>query len=188
LLKQKLQIIPYSRGQETARTIISLSNFFTVTPEAGEKNGSQVKGVLSGRLEGVLGASGQDTRDLVNFITLVQANVDAGFTSWSKGFGTLDLGLTDELRVDLTRLDVNEPVSGEGTLTIGQRYPFKMSLEVYAEKNGVYQAFSNFGGEGRGFTVNVQAVPEPLTMLASATALGFGAFFKRQHSKKQKKS
>lgn len=32
-----------------------------------------------------------------------------------------------------------------------------------------------------------QSVPEPLTMLASATALGFGAFFKRQHSKNQKK-
>jgi len=33
-----------------------------------------------------------------------------------------------------------------------------------------------------------QPVPEPLTMLASATALGFGAFFKRQHSKKPQKS
>ena len=33
-----------------------------------------------------------------------------------------------------------------------------------------------------------QSVPEPLTMLGSATALGFGALFKRQHSRKQKKS
>ena len=33
-----------------------------------------------------------------------------------------------------------------------------------------------------------QPVPEPLTMLASATAVGFGAFFKRQHSKNPKKS
>jgi hypothetical protein len=33
-----------------------------------------------------------------------------------------------------------------------------------------------------------ESVPEPLTMLASATAVGFGAFFKRQHSKKSQKS
>jgi hypothetical protein len=31
-------------------------------------------------------------------------------------------------------------------------------------------------------------VPEPLTILASATALGFGALFKREHSKQQKKA
>ena len=30
-------------------------------------------------------------------------------------------------------------------------------------------------------------VPEPLTILGSATALGFGALLKRQHSQKQKK-
>ena len=31
-------------------------------------------------------------------------------------------------------------------------------------------------------------VPEPLTILGSATGVGFAAFFKRKHSKKQKKS
>ena len=30
------------------------------------------------------------------------------------------------------------------------------------------------------------AVPEPLTILGTGTAIGFGAFFKRQTSKKQK--
>jgi hypothetical protein len=181
---------PSSLGRETARTIISLSNFFTVTPESGEKNGDKVKGVLSGRLEGVFFTSGQDTRNVVNFLTLVQAEVDAGFTSWSKGVGTLDFQLTDGLIVDPIRTPVNELVSGEGILTIGQRYPFKMSLEVLAEKRGVYQAISNFGGDGRGLTVNIRAepVPEPLTILGSATGLGFAAFFKRKHSKKQKKS
>ncbi|MEQ8996117.1 MAG: PEP-CTERM sorting domain-containing protein [Coleofasciculus sp. B1-GNL1-01] len=34
----------------------------------------------------------------------------------------------------------------------------------------------------------VSSVPEPLTILGSATALGFGALFKRQQSRKQKKS
>ena len=33
-----------------------------------------------------------------------------------------------------------------------------------------------------------KSVPEPLTILGSATALGFGALLKREHSKKQKKS
>jgi len=65
-----------------------------------------------------------------------------------------------------------------------------MSLEVTASKTGVYQAFSDFTGDGRGLTVNVRAepVPEPLTILGSATGLGFAAFFKRKHSKKQNKS
>jgi hypothetical protein len=41
-----------------------------------------------------------------------------------------------------------------------------------------------------GYDINVQteAVPEPLTILASATALGFGAFFKREVSRKPKKN
>jgi hypothetical protein len=32
------------------------------------------------------------------------------------------------------------------------------------------------------------AVPEPLTILGSSMALGFGALFKKQQSKKQKKN
>ncbi|MEQ9233512.1 PEP-CTERM sorting domain-containing protein [Coleofasciculus sp. E2-BRE-01] len=36
--------------------------------------------------------------------------------------------------------------------------------------------------------IDVKPVPEPLTMLGSATALGFGALLKRQQSRKQKKS
>jgi len=31
------------------------------------------------------------------------------------------------------------------------------------------------------------AVPEPLTVLGAGTAIGFGSFFKRQLSKKQRK-
>lgn len=33
-----------------------------------------------------------------------------------------------------------------------------------------------------------EPVPEPLTILGSATALGFGAFFKREHSRKKSKT
>jgi hypothetical protein len=65
-----------------------------------------------------------------------------------------------------------------------------MSLEVTGVTTGYAQAFSNFSGNGQGFTVDIRTepTPEPLTMLASATALGFGALLKRQNSKKLKKS
>lgn len=38
-----------------------------------------------------------------------------------------------------------------------------------------------------GFTGTIQAVPEPLTMLGAATAVGFGAAFKRRSLKNSKK-
>jgi len=121
-----------------------------------------------------------------SFDTMVEASVDAGFQSFSHSVPYAD----NVLLLGASRKPVNVPFDKAGNLTIGERYPFNMSLTVSASKNGVYQAFSNFSGDGRGLTANVraEAVPEPLTMLASATALGFGAFFKRQHSKNPKKS
>jgi hypothetical protein len=178
---------PSSWGGQSARTIVSLSNFFTVTPGRGEKNGDQVKGFLFGSLEGVLGGTGFSLGELTgSFDTMVEASVDAGFASFSSSVPYS----ASILLLGASRNPVNVPFEKVGNLTIGERYPFNMSLAVSASKTGVYQAFSNFRGDGRGFTANVRAesVPEPLTMLASATALGFGAFFKREHSKKPKKS
>ena len=88
----------------------------------------------------------------------------------------------------ISREEVKDDFFVPGTLTIGERYPFYMKLSVSASKSGAYQTISNFGGEGKGLTANVQVVPEPLTILGSATGVGFAAFFKRKHSKKQKKS
>ncbi|EDX72208.1 hypothetical protein MC7420_8300 [Coleofasciculus chthonoplastes PCC 7420] len=57
--------------------------------------------------------------------------------------------------------------------------------------------YLNIGGQGGGnpeiesenFTISdPEPVPEPLTILGSATALGIGGLLKREHSKKQKKS
>ena len=45
-----------------------------------------------------------------------------------------------------------------------------------------------FTGETSGTVDYTVPVPEPLTIVGSATGLGFAAFFKRKHSKKQKKS
>jgi len=43
-------------------------------------------------------------------------------------------------------------------------------------------------GNFKAKNLNTTKVPEPLTILGSATALGFGALLKREHSKKQKES
>jgi hypothetical protein len=178
---------PLSWGTDSARTIISLSNFFTITPETGEENGDQVKGFLSGTLQGVLSGSGQGVIQEGPWENYGLASVDVGgFESWRGGEGQVGFGS----QVGTTVVNVNQAFNREGFLTIGEQYAFNMSLEVIASKIGVYQAFSDFQGDGRGLTVNMRTepTPEPLTMLASATALGFGAFFKRQHSKNQKKS
>ncbi|MEQ9667568.1 PEP-CTERM sorting domain-containing protein [Coleofasciculus sp. G2-EDA-02] len=56
--------------------------------------------------------------------------------------------------------------------------------------NGEYHIIApNNGGSSVVFDGNLpdpESVPEPLTILGSGMALGFGAFFKRQQSKKQK--
>ena len=184
-------------GPISATTIISLRSLITVTPETGETNGDQVRAVLDGTLEGYYAKSGEDESG-INFLTSVTARVQAdGFEPWRS---TRPIGL-DELPpgtdptngpivVPPGRLPMPESIFREGYLTIGETYALDMSLEVFASKTGRYQATSNFGGENGGLTVNIRAepVPEPLTMLASSTALGFGAFLKRQHSKKPQKS
>ena len=176
---------PLSWTSQAARTIVSLSNVFTVTAETGENNGDTVIGVLSGSLQGILGASVQGVTTAGFYGSLVVASVDAGFASWNSGLGTL-IG-NDQAPLPTI---VNQPFNQQGVLTIGEQYQFNMSLELTALTTGYAQALSNFSGDGQGFTVNVQteSTPEPLTMLASATALGFGAFFKLQHSKKSQKS
>lgn len=179
---------PRSWFFEDVTTIISLSNFFTVTAEKEEKNGEQVKGYLFGNLKGLLAGGGLDVAELTgSFKATVNASVDAGFASFSSSApehsdSVLLLGLSPK--------KVDEPFDIPGVLTIGERYPFHMRLAVTASKTGVYTAISKFSGDDQGFTANVRAesVPEPLTIFGSATGVGFAAFFKRKHSKKQKKS
>lgn len=176
---------PLSWAGEAARTVVSLSNFFTVTAETGENNGDQVRGVLSGSLQGILGGSVEDVTTEGFYASLVLASVDAGFASWDSGLDPFVGNDQDPLPTI-----VNQLFNEEGILTIGEQYQFNMTLELTGVTTGYAQALSNFSGDGQGFTVDVRAesVPEPLTMLASATALGFGAFLKREHSKNQKKS
>jgi len=184
---------PLSWGYNSAIARIKLNSSFTVTPETGERNGDQVKAVLNGTLAGFYANSGEDEPGS-NFFTTVIANVNAGgFAPWrsTRPIGTDEIppggDPNDYIVFPPRRQPITEAFFREGDLTIGNTYAFEMILQVSASKDRRYQATSNFGGDG-GLAVNVQAVPEPLTILGSATGLGFAAFFKRKHSKKQKKS
>jgi len=193
-------------ADQYARATISLSNFFTVTPGLGEKKGDKVKGSLSGSLIGILEDSAMypnytDTYPGIFFTTYptfypfypgtfnaqVDAEVDAGFAFYRSGIPP-NSG-TSSGYADNSTIMVNDHFSVEGILTIGDTYAFNMKLAVIASKTNSIAAISHFRGNGRGLTANVraEAVPEPLTILASATALGFGAFFKREHSKKRQR-
>jgi hypothetical protein len=182
---------PLSWGSNSAIARIKLNSSFTVTPETGERNGDQIKAVLDGMLGGFYANSGLDEPGS-NFFTTVLANVNVGgFASWrsTRPIGTDEIppggNPNDYIVFPPRREPITEAFFMEGDLTIGETYAFEMILQVSASKDRRYQATSNFGGDG-GLTANIrqQPVPEPLTMLGAAAALGYGAIFKRKYSKK----
>lgn len=174
---------PGSWSLENVTTIITLSNFFKVEAGKGEKQGDKVKGLLTGSLNGSLLGIGLDVAELTgSFNSTVEASVDAGFQSFSYS----NSHSASVLFVDVSSKTVKVPINKTGTLTIGEEYPFNMSLTVSATKSGVYQAVSKF--DTAGLTANVEVVPEPVTILGSGLGLGFGVLFKKKYSRKQKKS
>ncbi|MFK0730430.1 MAG: PEP-CTERM sorting domain-containing protein [Gloeotrichia echinulata HAB0833] len=171
---------PASFGSENATSRISLSNFFTVEPGPGEKAGDKVQGRLVGSLTGNLVGTGFDILELTgSFNTSVSASVDAGFQSFSYS----DSNSNSVLLLDASNKKVEPTFNKAGILTIGEQYGFNMELTVSASKVGAYQAYSKFDNT---FFATVEAVPEPVTLLGSATAIGIGALLKREVSKKQK--
>ncbi|MEM6398769.1 MAG: PEP-CTERM sorting domain-containing protein [Cyanobacteria bacterium P01_D01_bin.116] len=173
-----------SYGIQNATTTISLNNTFKIIPGSKDKAGDKAKGILFGKLEGNLIGTGFDFAKLTgSFNTSVEASADAGFASFSDSdsFGN------SVLILDAAKKSVKIPFRKVGIVTIGETYPFNMNLAVSAEKNGAYQALSNFGTT---FTANVsvEPVPEPLTIFGTATALGIGTVFKKKYSKKKAKS
>jgi hypothetical protein len=188
---------PGSLGAENVTTRVSLSNFFTVEAGEGENVGDTVKGRLFGnlggsligagvgKLGGFLGGAGLGSLITINGYheTTVIANVDAGFQSFSYS----DSNSGDVFFVDIDNKPVKIPFNKAGLLTIGEQYPFNMDLTVSASKSGVYQAISKFDDTFTAY-VEVEAVPEPITIMGSGLALGFGALFKTKYSRKQKKA
>lgn len=65
-------------------------------------------------------------------------------------------------------------------LTFNTPNDVRVMLEDFSGSGGI-------AGDAYFDNVKLEAVPEPLTILGSVTALSFGAFLKREHSKKQKK-
>lgn len=66
-------------------------------------------------------------------------------------------------------------------LGIPDGFNFVRNPGAYDDNDGSYQVLL-------GLNENPEPVPEPLTILGSATALGIGGLLKREHSKKQKKN
>jgi hypothetical protein len=161
----------WEAGNATAT--VALSNSFTVEAGQGENVGDTVQGVLFGNLGGFLRGIRFPGGGVFN--TTVEANVYAGFQSFSH---TKSHSVPSQENVSI-------PFRKVGTLTIGQQYPFTMNLTVTASKAGFYNATSNFDTT---FTADVQAVPEPLTIMGSALGLALGALFKKEYSRKQKKA
>ena len=66
-------------------------------------------------------------------------------------------------------------------------------FEGLGDDNSSIQEFLNTGTRftrisDRAFSLKGRVVPEPLTILGSGLALGFGAYFKKEYSRKQKKA
>lgn len=91
----------------------------------------------------------------------------------------------------------NASNAGDNLQDNGQWNSYSFLFEADAPVQVRIEDFSGSGGiPGDAYFDNVRLeavlpetpVPEPLTILGSAAALGFGALLKREHSKKQKKS
>ena len=178
---------PGSLGPENVTTRVSLSNTFKVEAGENEKVGDQVKGRLFGNLEGFLIGAGYEPIGGLpitgSYDATVIANVNAGFES----FNYSDSNPGDVFFVDIDKKPVKVPFNKQGFLTIGEQYPFSMDLTVSASKSGIYQSISNFDDTFTAY-VEVDKVPEPITIMGSGLALGFGALFKTKYSRKQKKA
>ena len=97
---------------------------------------------------------------------------------------------------DLTILDDNGSVSYGGS--VGSSDGDTVNYLLISDIEGDFTLTGNANLSWIGSTPNNSrlafqviggaTIPEPLTILGSATALGFGTFFKRKLSKKQRKS
>jgi hypothetical protein len=100
-------------------------------------------------------------------------------------------------------IEINQKKAKGKTVEDGSRLPFGGNLDAFAYTGLSLTPFGSSLASAHldlsatflepttgwvEYKVPTESVPEPLTMLDSATAVGFGAFFKRQHSKNQKKS
>ena len=114
-------------------------------------------------------------------------NIDA-FIDFDALFNnTTNLGLDFDLETLVGEFDLQLPIISD--ISVGPI--FEDSVDIFDTSFEVYNNTFNLAGfnqEQISFQVEAEPVPEPLTILGSATALGFGALLKRESSKKKNKS
>jgi hypothetical protein len=148
---------PSTYFNENAQTHIAISSFFTVKGRPTEQ-GKQVDAYLTGSLSGLLSAIGISLGDLTgSYNSSISANVNATFANWSSN--PSDSG--GVLLFDIPNKVIYTPFLVPGRLTVGERYPFQMSLTVDVSKNGAYSVESIVYGFSAIVAVGVVPSPAP---------------------------
>jgi len=173
----------------------SISGTFTLESDSENPAGTKFLGDLSAVFKGANQAVSVST---ITGFPSVEADTQGTFTV--NPFGTFNITPTPNPAkatpvvpfVPSTNGGTfNIPISRQSALTVGTTYSWNIDLRTRAEKGfGIGLAGSNATAGydfSDVFTVSATPVPEPLTILGSATALGFGALLKRESSKKRKK-
>ncbi len=78
----------------------------------------------------------------------------------------------------------NEEEEKRAFLPFDKEFDLSLELRTTAEKTDIALVTSDFSSS---LNASITPIPEPLTILGSGLALGFGAYFKKEHSRKQKK-
>jgi hypothetical protein len=120
----------------------------------------------SNRVEGSFKIQGRSAQNASYFVTLERVLAKTTYGFWP---------IPDDTEVLVSGFTLN---SGTGRLTNEQMYAGGFSI---AYIGGKYEAIGlNF----RTRAMKAAPVPEPLTIFSAAVCLGFGAFFKKEYSKK----
>jgi hypothetical protein len=133
-----------------------------------------------------------------NFFSIPNPGLDGLFARASASVEILPAFMPEELKT-AGSYEIDQTSATVRSVRDGDRISFAGTLNAFAYNgldfgNGFSLASAHldvngaFIEETSGWVQYTVPVPEPLTILGSATGVGFAAFFKRKHSKKQKKS
>jgi len=172
-----------------------------IDPTTGSVVNTPIRLTLSGNPFDLSSASDIAVKaDGTFFITNVNANSGSSIYTLNTGNGSLTLAHTDSTTGPDSRIP-----GAAGAAFSSQTQPdalftyditfdediFRYDIDSGFSRTLLYSDVINSFNAGRGDLASItptEPVPEPLTILGSATALGFGALLKRESSKKKNKS